>query len=72
MLSIQTGPEVCQLVRDNEHFIFYYTILLVTVFLLIKAPTAIQNIDREPIFCTEFAKQKVYPIFYSFIYLFVF
>ena len=29
-----------------------------TVFLLINSPGAIQNIDREPLFCTLFAKQK--------------
>ena len=32
-----------------------------TVFLLINAPRAMQNRDREPLFCTQFAKQKVCP-----------
>ena len=30
-----------------------------TVFLLINAPGAMQSIDREPLFYTQFAKQKV-------------
>ena len=30
-----------------------------TVFLLINAPGAVQSIDREPLFCTQFEKQKV-------------
>ena len=33
-----------------------------TVFLLIHAPRAMPSIDREPLFCTQFAKQKVCPI----------
>ena len=28
-----------------------------TVFLLINAPTAMQNIDMEPLFCTQFASK---------------
>ena len=37
-------------------------IIKCTVFLLINAPRAMQNIVREPLFCTQFAKQKVCPI----------
>ena len=36
-----------------------------TVFLLINTPGAMQNIDREPLFCTQFAKQKVCLIVYA-------
>ena len=42
--------------------------ILYTVFLLINAPAAMQNIGREPLFCTQFAKQKVYPILYFFVF----
>ena len=35
---------------------------LLTVFLLINAPGAMLNIDREPLFCTQFTKQKVCPV----------
>ena len=34
------------------------------IFLLINAPGAMQNIDREPLVCTQFTKQKVCPILY--------
>ena len=40
--------------------------LLYTVFLLINAPRAMQNMDREPLRCTQFAKQKVCPILFFF------
>ena len=40
-----------------------------TIFLLINAPGAMQNIDREPLFCTQFAKQKVCPIVYIIVFL---
>ena len=33
-----------------------------TVFLQINTPGAMQSIDREPLFCTQFAKQIVCPI----------
>ena len=39
-----------------------------TVFLLINAPRAMQNLDREPLFCTQFAKQK-YSVLYFFLFL---
>ena len=42
----------------------YITVGQGTVFLLINAPGAMRNIDREPLFCTEFTKQKVCPILY--------
>ena len=35
------------------------------VFLLIDAPGATQNMDSEPLLCTQFAKQKVCPILSS-------
>ena len=38
----------------------------ITVFLLINTPGATQNIDFEPLFCIQFAKQKVCPIMYFF------
>ena len=34
------------------------------IFFLINAPGAMQNIDREPLFCSQFTKQKVCPILY--------
>ena len=37
---------------------FVDALILMTVFLLINAPRAVQSIDREPLFCTQFAKQK--------------
>ena len=45
---------------------YIYNICLIacagnTVFLLINAPGAMQNIDREPLLCTQFTKQKVCP-----------
>ena len=33
-----------------------------TVFLLINAPGAMQSIDKEPLFCIQFAKQRVCPV----------
>ena len=39
-----------------------YNVIVCTVILLINAPRAMQSIDREPLFCTQFAKQKVCPI----------
>ena len=30
-----------------------------TIFLLMNAPQAMQNIDREPLFCNQFAKPHV-------------
>ena len=38
-----------------------------TVFLLINTSGAVQNIDREPLFCAQFAKQKVCPILHFFV-----
>ena len=37
---------------------------MITVFLLINAPGAMQNINREPLFFNQFTKQKVRPILY--------
>ena len=40
----------------------------ITVFLLINAPGAMQNIDREHLFCTQFAKQNICTILYVIVF----
>ena len=39
-----------------------------TIFLLINAPGTMQNMVREPLFCTQFAKQKVCTILYIIVF----
>ena len=40
-----------------------------TIFLLINAPGAMQNMDREPFFfCAQFAKERVCPTMYFFVF----
>ena len=50
--SSHKGEQLCQIILKLIH----------TVFLLINAPRAMQSIDREPLFCTQFAKKNVCPI----------
>ena len=39
-----------------------------TLFLLLNASGAMQNIDREPLFCTQFAKQNICPTLHFFVF----
>ena len=42
--------------------------VILKAFLLINAPRVMKNMDGEPLFCTQFAKQKVCPIFYFYFF----
>ena len=42
--------------------------ILSSIFLLINVPGAVQIQDRKPIFCTQFAEQKVCLVLYFFLF----
>ena len=55
-------PSECLWALSMNHLIFC------TIFLQINAPGAVQNMDREPSVCTQFAKKKVGLILYFFVF----
>ena len=52
----------------NEESIQVTSLHQNNVFFLMNTPGAMQNIDWEPSFCTQFAKQKVCPILYIIVF----
>ena len=56
-------PFFCRAMKTRNYLEEGYTI-----FLLINTPGSIQNMDKVPLLCTQFAKQKVCSILYSFVF----